>query len=65
LIASPGCRPWHDQVRAQVAGHHDHGVLEVHRAALAVGQAAIVQHLQQHVEHVRVGLLTSSSSITL
>ena len=47
----------HDLVRAEVAGHHDHGVLEVHRAALAVGQAAVVEHLQQHVEHVRVRLL--------
>jgi hypothetical protein len=33
------------------------GVLEVDRAALAVGEAAVVEHLQQHVEHVGVGLL--------
>ena len=32
-------------------------VLEVHRAALAVGQPAVVQHLQQHVEHVLMRLL--------
>ena len=32
-------------------------VLEVHRPALAVGQPAVVQDLQQDVEHVRVGLL--------
>ena len=44
-----------DQMRADVARHHDHRVLEIHRAALAVGQAAIVEHLQQHVEDVRVG----------
>ena len=52
-----GVLPHHglDQVRADVARHHDHGVLEVHGAALAVGQAAVIQHLQQHVEHVRVG----------
>ena len=43
-----------DQMRADVARHHDHRVLEIHRAALAVGQAAIVEHLQQHVEYVRV-----------
>ena len=30
---------------------------EVHRAALAVGQPAVVEHLQQDVEHVRVRLL--------
>jgi hypothetical protein len=32
-------------------------LLEVHRAALTVRQAAIVEHLQQHVEHIRMGLL--------
>ena len=36
---------------------HDQRVAEVDRAALAVGQAAVVEHLQQHVEHVRVRLL--------
>ena len=40
-----------------VRGHDQHGVLEVDRAALAVGQAAVVHHLQQHVEDVGVGLL--------
>ena len=33
------------------------GVLEVHGAALAVGEAAVVHHLQEHVEDVAVGLL--------
>ena len=46
-----------DHVRTQVRGHDDHGVAEVHGAALAVGEAAVVEHLQQHVEHVRVRLL--------
>ena len=45
-----------DDRRANVAGHDDDGVLEVHRSPLAVGQPAVVQHLQQHVEHVRMGL---------
>ena len=31
-------------------------LLEVHRAPLRIGQAAVVQHLQKHVEHVRVRL---------
>ena len=44
-------------LRAEVRRHDDQRVLEVHRAALAVGQAAVVEHLQQHVEDVRVGLL--------
>jgi hypothetical protein len=46
-----------DELRAEVRGHHDHGVAEIHGAALAIGQAAIVEHLQQHVEHVRMRLL--------
>ena len=41
----------------EVGGHDEDGVLEVHRAALVVGQTAVVQHLQQDVEHVRMRLL--------
>ena len=33
------------------------GVLEVHRPALAVGDPAVAQHLQQDVEHIGVGFL--------
>ena len=40
-----------------VGGHDQHRVLEVHGAALAVGEAAVVDHLQQDVEDVVVGLL--------
>ncbi|CAM2150949.1 hypothetical protein PT2222_250042 [Paraburkholderia tropica] len=46
-----------DEVRTEVRGHHDHRVLEVDGAALAIGHAAVVEHLQQHVEHIRVRLL--------
>ena len=42
---------------AEVARHHDDRILEVDRAALPVGQPAVVEHLQQHVEHVAVRLL--------
>ena len=45
-----------DDVTAQVGSQDDHRVLEVHGAALTVGDAAVVQHLQQDVEHVGVGL---------
>ena len=41
---------------ADVGGHHDHGVLEADRAALAIGEAAIVENLQQHVEDVGMRL---------
>ena len=44
-------------VTRQVRGHDEHGVGEVHRAALAVGEPAVVEDLQQDVEHVRVRLL--------
>ena len=46
-----------DDRRAEVAGHDDDGVLEIHRAALAVREPAVVEHLQQHVEHVVMRLL--------
>mmetsp|Transcript_10525 Transcript_10525/g.20901 ORF Transcript_10525/g.20901 Transcript_10525/m.20901 type:complete len:211 (+) Transcript_10525:482-1114(+) len=44
-------------VRADVGGHDEHGVGEVHGTALGVGQAAVVKNLQQHVEHLPVRLL--------
>src|SRR5690606_3536695 len=46
-----------DVLAAEVGGHHDDGVAEVHGAALAVGEAAVIEHLQQDVEHVRMRLL--------
>ena len=46
-IGSPG----------QVRRHDQHDVGEVDRAALAVGEPAVVEQLQQDVEHVGVGLL--------
>ena len=46
-----------ERVAPQVGGHDQHGVGEVDRAALAVGEAPVVEHLQQDVEHVRVRLL--------
>ena len=46
-----------DAVRAEIGGHDDNRVTEVHSAAVAVGEAAVIHHLQQDVEHIRVGLL--------
>src|SRR2546425_12523959 len=45
------------QMTADVAGHDDDRVLEVHDAALAIGQSPVVQYLQQQVENVVMGLL--------
>ena len=42
---------------AEVRGQDDDRVGEVDRAALAVGQPAVVEHLQQDVEDVAVGFL--------
>src|SRR3989454_3993471 len=42
---------------ARVRGHDDAHVAEVRLPAVVVGQRAVVHHLQQHVEDVRVRLL--------
>ena len=44
-------------VTADIRRHDDDGVLKVHRAALAIGQPTVVQHLQHDVEHIVVCLL--------
>ena len=46
-----------DELAAEVRGHDDHGVLEVDRAAFAVGQPPVVQQLEQHVQYLGMGLL--------
>ena len=45
-----------DHLAAQVGRHDDDGILEIHRPPLTVGHAAIVKHLQQNVEHIRMRL---------
>ena len=42
---------------AEVRGQHDDRVVEVRRAAAAVGQTCLAEHLEQEVEHRRVSLL--------
>ena len=46
-----------DVRRSEVGRHDDDDVAEVDGAALSVSESAVVEELQQHVEHVRVGLL--------
>jgi hypothetical protein len=46
-----------NHLRTDVRGHNQQGVLEVHRAALGIGQATIFKNLQQHVEDIGVGFL--------
>jgi hypothetical protein len=42
---------------ARVGGHDQDHVAEIDLAAVVVGQRAVVHHLQQDVEHVRMRLL--------
>ena len=44
------------EMRTEVRGQDD-GVRKIDRAALAVREASVVQHLKEDVEHVAVGLL--------
>ena len=46
-----------EELAAQVTGHDDDGVLEVDSASLRVGETSVVEHLQQGVEDIGVGLL--------
>ena len=41
----------------RVGGHHQNHIAKVGLAAVVVGQAAVVHHLQQNVEHIRMRLL--------
>ena len=45
-----------DVLGPHIGGHDDDGVLEVHPAALGVGDNAVLQDLQQDVPHIGVGL---------
>ena len=42
--------------RAQIGSHDQNSILEINRASLRISQAAIVENLQQHIEHVRMRL---------
>ena len=55
LVAGPG--QLGDDLAAEVGGHDDDRVAEVDGPPLAVGQPAVVEDLEQHVEDVAVGLL--------
>ena len=36
----------HEKFRAEIRGHHDQRVAEIHRAALAVGEASVIEYLE-------------------
>ena len=56
VVERPVCH-FLDQLASQVGRHDQHRVAEVDRAPLTVGQAAVVEDLQQDVEDIRVGFL--------
>ena len=62
--AKANARILRDLASAHVGRHDDHGVAEVDRLALAIGQAALLQHLQQNVERCRGGAFSISSNST-
>ena len=45
------------RITLQIGGHDQHAVREVDGAALPIGQATIVEYLEEHVKDVRVGFL--------
>src|SRR5699024_9462316 len=45
------------ELRTEVGSHDDDGVAEVDRAPLAIGEASVVEDLQEQVERIRVRLL--------
>ena len=46
-----------EEFRADVGSEDDDRIAEVDGSALTVRKAAVIEHLQEHVEHVRVRLL--------
>ena len=41
---------------ARVGGHNNHGILKIDRAALRICNPALVENLEQNVEHIRMRL---------
>src|SRR4029450_4856003 len=46
-----------DEARPEVRRHDQDGVLEIHHVPHRVRQTSVVQHLEEHVEHVGMGFL--------
>ena len=42
---------------AEVRGHDENRIAEIHHVALTIGHAAIIQNLQKRVPNLRVGFL--------
>ena len=44
-----------DMLATNIGSHDDNSIFKVHSTTLSVGQTAVIQNLQQDVEHVRMG----------
>ena len=42
--------------RAEIGSHNQNGVLEIDSASFRIRQTAVIQDLQQHIEHITVRL---------
>ena len=47
----------YDVFRSRIACHDDDGILKVNLTALGIRDMTVVQHLEQDIEYVRMGLL--------
>ena len=47
----------YDPLGACIGGHDQYGILEAHLPAFGISDMAIVQHLEQNIEHVRMCFL--------
>ncbi len=56
LTAKSQCVLFANAVCAGIAGHDNHGILEVHHTSLTIRQSAVLQNLEQHVEYIRMRL---------
>ena len=54
-----------DTLLPMIGSHDDDRILEVYRPSLIVGQAAVVQELQQNIEDIRMRFRISSKRMTL
>ena len=44
-----------DMLATNIGSHHDNGIFKVHGSTLSIGQATVIQYLQQNIEYVRMG----------
>ena len=56
-VEADACAEVFQLASADIGGHDDDGVLEVHLATQAVGQLSVVEHLQEDVEDIGMSLL--------